>query len=59
MIIYLAGNITVPREKVLMDYHADRLYSYYYHEKEGEFFDEFDWRIKNEEAELLPPSCSR
>jgi hypothetical protein len=28
MKIYLAGNITVPREKTLMGYQADRLYTF-------------------------------
>ncbi len=44
MKIYFAGNITPPREKLLLK--ANRLFSYYYHGKGKEFHDEFLFRIE-------------
>ncbi|KKN02407.1 hypothetical protein LCGC14_1118090 [marine sediment metagenome] len=50
MKIYLAGNMgngiaEIERERVLIKLKADRLFSFYYHSIEGEFSDEFEYRI--------------
>jgi hypothetical protein len=61
MVIYLAGNVTPPREEVLMYFKAHRLYSYFYHRQGGEFMDEFELRIKDiahGKQPVLPSSCS-
>ena len=47
MKIFLAGNVTIQRERVLIRLKADRLYSYYYHGDDKEFNDEYQYRIKN------------
>jgi len=46
MKIYFAGNVTNPREKKLIRYKVNRLFSYYYHGDNKEFNDEFKLRIK-------------
>ncbi len=46
MKIYFAGNITVPREKILLRYGVNRLYSFHYHGSEGEFSDEYKYRFR-------------
>lgn len=47
MIVYLAGNVTVPREKMLISLGADhRLFSFAYHGRGGEFEEEFVYRVK-------------
>jgi hypothetical protein len=53
MKIYLAGNITVPREKTLMGYQADRLYTFYYSCIGGEFQDEFKYRLEQIKKERI------
>ncbi len=45
MIIYFAGNVTPPREETLIKYQTDRLFSFFYHGEQGEFFDEFKLRM--------------
>ena len=45
MKIYLAGNVTIRRERVLIKLKADRLFSFYYHSAGREFYDEFEYRI--------------
>ena len=42
MIIYFAGNVTPPREEILIGYETARLFSFFYHRQDGEFFDEFN-----------------
>lgn len=51
MRIYLAGNITPPREKMIMSLKANRLYSYHYHGKGKEFEAEFKYRLEKRRAE--------
>ena len=46
MKIYFAGSVTNPREKKLIRYKVNRLFSYYYHGDNKEFNDEFKLRIK-------------
>jgi len=41
MKIYLAGNVTVEREKTLIKFKNNRLFSYFYHGENKEFTDEF------------------
>ena len=47
MIIYFAGNVTIPREEKLIIHKTNRLFSFYYHGTEGEFHDEFKKRIES------------
>ncbi len=47
MKIYFAGNVTIPREKILIRLGGGRLFSFYYHGKGKEFKDEFLYRIDN------------
>ena len=56
MKIYFAGNITPPREEMILKYKAHRLFSYYFHGKGKEFYPEFKLRldhIKNEKQQIL------
>jgi hypothetical protein len=47
MRIYFAGNITVPREEILLKRGGHkRLFSYHYHGIDKEFYDEFKYRLK-------------
>lgn len=46
MKIYFAGNITPPREKILIKNGGHRLFSFYYHGKDKEFYKEFLLRIE-------------
>ena len=61
MIIYFAGNVTPLREKLLISLQTNRLFSYYYHGNNKEFYDEFAYRIKiirEGKNELLSSTCS-
>ena len=46
MKIYFAGNVTVPREKILIRFGINRLFSFYYHGKGKEFEDEFIYHLE-------------
>lgn len=47
MIIYLAGNITPLREQMMLKYKANRLFSFYFHGENKEFYDEFLLRMNH------------
>lgn len=53
MKIYFAGNVTVPRERVLIKRRAHRLYSFFYHGKNREFYEEFKYRIINHHENIF------
>ncbi len=63
MIIYLAGNTgTSTRDKQLVDYGANRLFSFFYHGSEGHFFGDWQGYLRevenNESRSILSSPCS-
>lgn len=45
MKVYLAGNISLERERVLIEHSTNRLFTFYYHGKNKEFNKEFTYRL--------------